>query len=70
MVENNPVNIPLPRDRDGGDLMKVDSTSLVNKLIGLAKQVLIKEKLIKIYPFSVDKLNKGNTRYWFHVIKQ
>ena len=37
MVENNPVNIPLPRDRDGGDLMKVDSTSLVNKLISPAK---------------------------------
>ena len=70
MVENNPVNIPLPRDRDGGDLMKVDSTSLANKLIGLAKWVLIKKKLIKIYSFSVDKLNEGNTRYWFYIIKQ
>ena len=70
MVENDPVNISLPRDRDGGDPMEVDSTSLANKPIGLAKQVLIEKKPIKIYPFSVDKLNEGNTRYWFHVIKQ
>ena len=70
MVENDPANIPLPRDRDGGDPMEVDSTSLANKLIGLAKQVLIEEKPIKIYSFSVDKLNEGNTRYWFYIIKQ
>ena len=57
------MNIPLLRDRDGGDLMEIDSTSLANKLIGLVKQVLIKEKSIKIYSFSVDKLNKGNARY-------
>mgnify|MGYP001506813612 CR=1 FL=1 len=70
MVENNPVNIPLPRDRDGGDPMEVDSISLANKPIGPAKWVLIKEKPIKIYPFLVNKLNEGNARYWFHVIKQ
>ena len=37
MVENNPVNTPLPRNRDGGDPMEVDSISLANKPIGPAK---------------------------------
>ena len=37
MMENDPVNIPLPRDRDGGDPMEVDSISLANKPIGPAK---------------------------------
>ena len=69
MVENDPVNTPLPQDKNNGDPMEVDSTSLVNKPIGLAKQVLVKKKPVKIYPFSVNKLNEGNARYWFHVIK-
>ena len=71
MAENNPRNIPLPEDRDGDTSMTgMNSANQANKPIGPAKQVLVEEKPIKIYPFSVDKLNEGNTRYWLHVIKQ
>ena len=71
MVENDPRNIPLPEDRDGDTSMTgMNSANQANKPIGPAKRVLVEEKPIKIYPFSVDKLNEGNTRYWFHVIKQ
>ena len=37
---------------------------------GLAKRVLMEEKPIKVYPFTVDKLSEENTRYWFYTIKQ
>ena len=73
MVESDPANVPLPRDREDkrdGDPMEVDSTNLANKPIGPAKRVLVEEKPIKIYPFTVNKLNEGNSRYWFQVIKQ
>ena len=86
MVENNPMNMALPdnaertsrnrnenrrTDHDGDTNMTgLNSTNQANKPIGPAKQVLVEEKPIKIYPFSVDKQNEGNARYWFHVIKQ
>lgn len=27
-------------------------------------------KAIKIYPFSIEKLNEDNARYWFHSIEK
>ena len=29
---------------------------------------VVEEPAIKIYPFSIDKLEEDNARYWFHAI--
>lgn len=31
---------------------------------------LVEESAIKIYPFSIDKLDEDNAQYWFHAMEK
>ena len=33
-------------------------------------RMVVEEPAIKIYPFSIDKLEEDNARYWFHAIEK
>ena len=54
MVENDPANNPLPKDRDGDARMTGTDDDPVDV------------KPIKIYPFSIEELSEENTRHWFY----
>ena len=51
MVENDPINNPLLRDRDRDERM----TGTENDLVDV--------KPIKIYPFSIEELSEKNARH-------
>ena len=51
MVENDPANNPLPKDRDGDARMTGTDDDPVDV------------KPIKIYPFSIEELSEKNARH-------
>ena len=65
MAENDPANIPLPQNGN-----RNENRTGGNERTARDKDDPVEDKPIKIYSFSINKLNEENTRYWFHAIEK